>query len=136
MKPKLIIKGGFGSGKCLVNRIPTVLTAGTKYTLVELEYGMLPRISQYVTDRDEIEIKEFVPRSWFLRYAWAKPYPTVSAHQKASMGDDKAAVNDFAIEEKESLLQGLIARGTINQRLLDLLRAIGKKVRPLLSRKD
>jgi len=63
-------------------------------------------------------------------------YSVRVAHRKASMGDDRTAVNDFAIEEKESLLQGLIARGTINQRLLDLLRAIGKKVRPLLSRKD
>jgi len=77
LKPKLIIKGGFGRGKCLVNDVPTILTAGVYHTVVRFEYRKLSEISQYFIDRagNTRIAKKFCPRSWFSRYHWAKPYP-------------------------------------------------------------
>jgi predicted phosphodiesterase len=77
VNPKLIIKGGFGIGKCLVNQIPTVLTAGANHTIIRFEDRKPPEISQYVVDSDgKMSLgNEFGPRSWFSKYEWARPYP-------------------------------------------------------------
>ena len=76
VKPKLIIKGGFGVGKCHVNGIPTVLTAGANHTIVRFEDRKLLEISQYIAGLDgKVSLgNEFWPRFWFSRYKWAKPY--------------------------------------------------------------
>jgi len=77
VNPKLIIKGGFSIGKCLVNQIPTVLTGGAHHTIIGFEGGRSTGISQYVVDSDgKMSLwKGFGPTAWFSRYAWAKPYP-------------------------------------------------------------
>jgi predicted phosphodiesterase len=83
LKPKIIIRGHFGSGKYLVNDIPSVFTMGVKYTIIELENKKLPKITQYITDlNNNIKILEkgscrpwFSRVSEFERYPWLKPYP-------------------------------------------------------------
>jgi hypothetical protein len=84
LKPRLIIRGHFGSGKYMVNGIPSVFTMGVKYTIVELKNRELPKITQYITDLDNnIKILEKGScRPWFSKvseyeiYPWLKPYPT------------------------------------------------------------
>ncbi len=83
LKPKIIIRGHFGSGKYLVNDIPSVFTMGVKYTVIELERKRLPKILQYSVDRNgKVKLLEkgscrpcFSGVSEFERYKWLKPYP-------------------------------------------------------------
>ncbi|MGB9760765.1 MAG: metallophosphoesterase family protein [Thermoproteota archaeon] len=83
LKPKIIIRGHFGSGKYLVNDIPSVFTADVKYTIIELENKKFPKILQYTVGKNE-ELKILEKGSckpWlsefseFERYKWLKPYP-------------------------------------------------------------
>jgi Icc-related predicted phosphoesterase len=83
LEPRLIVRGHFGSGRYLVNGVPSAFTMGARYTVVELGEGIL-RIMQYVVGRNG-ETKElengscrpwFTPKgSEFERYKWLKPYP-------------------------------------------------------------
>lgn len=83
LKPKIIIRGHFGSGKYLVNDIPSVFTMGVKYTIIELKNKKIPKILQYIVDLDnKIKILEkgsckpwFSKVSEFERYRWLNPYP-------------------------------------------------------------
>lgn len=83
LKPKLIIRGHFGSGKWLVNGIPSVFTMEVKYTTIELKKKGPPKILQYVIDSDKVvrQLKKGSCRPWFSdkteleRYPWLKPYP-------------------------------------------------------------
>ena len=94
LRPRIMIRGHFGSGKYLVNNIPSVFTQGVKYTTVELENERIPRILQYRVVPDimailkgsrpshKLEIMEkgscrplFSKVSEFERYRWLKPYP-------------------------------------------------------------
>lgn len=98
LRPRIMIRGHFGSGKYLVNDIPSVFTQGVKYTTVELENERIPRILQYRVVPDivamlkgsspshKLEILEkgscrplFSKVSEFERYRWLKPYPTSSS---------------------------------------------------------
>jgi Icc-related predicted phosphoesterase len=83
LEPRLIVRGHFGSGRYLVNGVPSVFTMGAHYTVVELGEG-IPRIKQYVVSSND-KTKElgngscrpwFTPKgSEFERYKWLKPYP-------------------------------------------------------------
>lgn len=83
LKSKIIIRGHFGSGKYLVNGIPSVLTADVNYTIIELNKSKLPKISQYITkENKDILLKKGSCKPWlskkseFEMYNWLKPYPT------------------------------------------------------------
>jgi len=59
LKPKIIIRGHFGSGKYLVNDIPAVFTMGVKYTIIEFENKKIPKILQYtIGPEDRIKIQK------------------------------------------------------------------------------
>jgi hypothetical protein len=81
LKPGLIIRGGIGPGKYLINDVPSVFTGGAKYTVIEFEMGKLPKILQYnIGLNDEPKL---VKGSWpystkvsFKKYEWLKPYPS------------------------------------------------------------
>jgi Icc-related predicted phosphoesterase len=83
LKPKIIIRGHFGSGKYLVNSIPSVFTMGVKYTIIELKDEKILKISQYIIGSDnKLRILEkgscrpfFSKFSEFERYKWLKPFP-------------------------------------------------------------
>lgn len=83
LKPKLIIRGHFGSGKYLVNEIPAVFTQDVKYTIIELRNKKFPKISQYIIDKNNKKkrLKRgsckplFSKLSEFEIYEWLEPYP-------------------------------------------------------------
>jgi len=86
LNPKIMIRGHFGSGKYLVNGIPSVFTMGVKYTVVNIEAKGPPRILQYAVDRIDGKIKIlekgscapwFSKVSKFERYKWLQPYPEI-----------------------------------------------------------
>ena len=82
-KPQLIIRGHFGSGKYLVNGIPSVFTQGVQYTLIEIKDKKLPKILQYhMSFNHKIKLlKKGSIRPWFSKksefelYSWLKAYP-------------------------------------------------------------
>jgi hypothetical protein len=75
-EPRLIVRGHFGTGRYLVNGVPSVFMMGAHYTVVELGEG-IPRIRQYVVETKELENGSCSP--WLTlhseRYKWLKPYP-------------------------------------------------------------
>jgi len=83
-KPKLIIRGHFGSGKYLVNGIPSVFTApASMYTVIEISKKDVPKILQYRNIFGKIELmKKGSCRPWlsdkseFEMYKWLNPYPS------------------------------------------------------------
>ena len=84
LKPELIIRGHFGSGKYLVNKIPAVFTADVFYTVISFDKKSVPQISQYVIDREneirELKIGSCRPwmsqKSEFEMYGWLESYPS------------------------------------------------------------
>jgi len=82
LKPKIIIRGHFGSGKYLVNGIPSVFTAFVKYTIIEMNNTKLVKIRQYIVDRNgQVKLlkkgscKPLLSNiSEFEMYKWLKPY--------------------------------------------------------------
>lgn len=82
LKPKLIIRGHFGSGKYLVNDIPAVFIEDVFYTVIEFGDKSIPEILQHRISFDgKIEVLEKGSCSpWFLgvseyeRYEWLRPY--------------------------------------------------------------
>jgi len=82
LEPKLIVRGHFGSGRYLVNGVPSVFTMGAHHTVVELGEG-IPRIRQYSVKRsgEVMELTKGSCRPWFSKdsefeiYKWLKPYP-------------------------------------------------------------
>jgi len=82
LNPRIIIRGHFGSGKYLVNDIPTVFTMGVHYTVIELKNRKVPKISQYISGPNKKVklLKKGSCRPWFSevsefeRYKWLKPY--------------------------------------------------------------
>ena len=83
LKPRIVIRGHFGSGKYLVNDVPAVFTMGVKYTVIELKNRDVSKILQYVVGRDNKTklLKKGSCRPWFSevsefeRYKWLRPYP-------------------------------------------------------------
>ncbi len=86
LKPKMIIRGHFGSGRYLVNEVPSVFTADVSYTIIEIDKKTkFPRISQYITKGNKnILLKKGSCRPWFSDksefkiYDWFKPYPSTA----------------------------------------------------------
>lgn len=83
LKPKLIIRGGYGFGKHIADCVPCVFNNHGVVTTVELENGGLPKIIQYrIANRIQtftqltIILEEYpsVPQ----RNEWIKPYPETS----------------------------------------------------------
>jgi len=82
LKPRIIIRGHFGSGKYLVNDIPAVFTQDVFYTVVELENKSISKILQYTIGFDEkVKVLEQGScRPWlsnvseYEKYEWLKPY--------------------------------------------------------------
>lgn len=85
LRPKLIIRGHFGSGKYLVNGIPCAFTADVHHTVIDLSSNSLPVIRQYVSvhgsRRRFKEQRRGSCKPWrttkseFDRYQWLLPYP-------------------------------------------------------------
>ncbi|MGA3094535.1 MAG: metallophosphoesterase [Dehalococcoidia bacterium] len=83
LKPRLIIRGHFGSGKYLVDGIPAVFTANVLYTVIDLEDKRIAKILQYsrIGFHGKIGILEngscspwFSGVSEYERYEWLRPY--------------------------------------------------------------
>ena len=55
LKPRLIIRGHFGVGKYLVERVPAVFTAGA-HAIIEIRGTGLPRIQQRLPRTEEVQI--------------------------------------------------------------------------------
>jgi hypothetical protein len=85
IRPKLIIRGHFGSGKYLVSGVPAVFTADVHHAIIDFDFGALPKIRQYTrTYGAKPLFKEsrrgsckpwFTAESEFERYSWLRPYP-------------------------------------------------------------
>jgi len=77
LKPKLIIRGHSLVGKYLVNKIPTVNTAGIKYAVIDIDQDAPPKISLYDYRGDIVkpEAELRFQRRLYERYEWLKPYP-------------------------------------------------------------
>ena len=85
LEPRLIIRGHFGTGRYLVNGVPSVFTEGVHFTVIELGTEIeLPRMRQYVisADRRLVELRDSSRRclvgSEFERYRWLRRYPQKS----------------------------------------------------------
>lgn len=83
LRPNLLIRGHFGSGKYLVNGAPSVFTADAHHTVIDLIPSSLPKITQYQTDRGKNfrTLHKGSCRPWFTtesefdRYPWLAKYP-------------------------------------------------------------
>ncbi|MEM3415397.1 MAG: metallophosphoesterase [Thermoproteota archaeon] len=74
IKPKLIIRGGYVTGKYLVNGVPSFWNSWRVYTVINLENKEIREISQYDVNRGT-EVSWSLPKLQVQRYKWLKPYP-------------------------------------------------------------
>jgi hypothetical protein len=81
IRPKLLIRGHFGSGQYIVDGTPTVFTSGLHHTVIEIGRAGLPRIRRFdlvsLSDRTIKELKrDSQPERHFRRrYPWLRRYP-------------------------------------------------------------
>jgi hypothetical protein len=81
IKPKLLIRGHFGSGQYIVDGAPTVFTSGLNHAVIEIGRTGLPRIRKFgsisISDQTIGELKRdsFSDRSFRRTWPWLRKYP-------------------------------------------------------------
>lgn len=78
LKPRLIIKGGGGTGVCLINDVPSVFTGPGSFSIICFENKTIKKISQYKLyfTFPSIGVKKMnlhMPAG-YAEYKWVKPY--------------------------------------------------------------
>jgi predicted phosphodiesterase len=76
LKPKIIIKGGWFCGACLVEEIPSVFTGPNSCTIIEFRDKVVSKISLYTFRRENKQIKlEKIPKRipiFYEKFSWIK----------------------------------------------------------------
>lgn len=81
IRPKLLIRGHFGSGQFVVDGTPTVFTSALNHTVIEISRTRLPRIRRFgspsLSDQTIEELKRDSVSDRHLRqtYPWLQRYP-------------------------------------------------------------
>jgi Icc-related predicted phosphoesterase len=81
IRPKLMIRGHFGSGQYIVDGTPTVFTSGLNHAVIEIGRTGLPRIRRFgsisISDQTIGELKRdsWSDRSFRRTWPWLRRYP-------------------------------------------------------------
>jgi predicted phosphodiesterase len=79
LKPKLIIKGGWATGACMVNNIPSIFTGPDGISIIELKNKRVSEISQFRFSFSEtskkIILKKITPciPPFYEKFKWVLP---------------------------------------------------------------
>jgi len=75
IRPKLLIRGHFGSGQYMVDGIPTVFTSDLNHVVIEIGRAGLPRIRGFRSLSRELKGDSWSDKHLRRKYPWLGRYP-------------------------------------------------------------